>query len=259
MAKITRTLALTTPHMKGADVKALQKALDTSKYGDFLEGSKLDGDFGQYTAAAVRRAKQALGYEVVNEQCGQQLVDFLTGKKPLTPVMAKRRKARLAKAAAKPLPEKAVAEARKLVGIKESPPFSNRCAVSIWYGIIGAWCAMTVTLAYVRAGSKAFVKGSFSASCEQILNAAMAGQRGLSIVRTPRLGDLAFLKWPGLSRWKADHVGIVVKLKPLTLIEGNTTPDGQTGSQANGGMCCVKNREDERRQGIVKYYVRVSQ
>jgi hypothetical protein len=42
-----------------------------------------------------------------------------------------------------------------------------------------------------------------------------------------------------------EHVGIVVKDNgdgTVTTVEGNTTPDGKTGSEANGGEVCLKTR-----------------
>jgi lysozyme family protein len=56
-----RTLELTDPHMTGADVAEAQRLLAANPFGDFEPGAP-DGDFGPITAAAVQRAKLALGY-----------------------------------------------------------------------------------------------------------------------------------------------------------------------------------------------------
>lgn len=70
-----RTLHLTNPLMTGPDVTALQQAL--GPYGP----GPADGQFGPATAAAVKRAKLALGYPDAqcNESAGPQLVGYLGG------------------------------------------------------------------------------------------------------------------------------------------------------------------------------------
>jgi hypothetical protein len=58
---------------------------------------------------------------------------------------------------------------------------------------------------------------------------------------TPKLGDLAFMDFPGDGVDRISHVGIVVGIKANTVItiEGNTSG---SGSQRNGGMVMVKER-----------------
>lgn len=257
---MARTLHLTTPPMHGEDVKKLQRALDKNKTWktDFLQKAGIDGEYGLYTAQAVHRAKYWLGFKRPDKAAGPMLLGYLKGTTPLSPEMKKRRATRLKKKAATPLRVKALAQLKKHIGEKESPPGSNICPITKWWGIYGAWCAMGVSKAYIDAGSKSFGKsGSRYTGCSVMWAAAEMGRDGLSITKDPKPGDLVLMKWPGLSGYRADHVGMVEQARPLKTIECNTSPDSG-GSQANGGMCCRKNREDERKAGIIKCYIHVS-
>ena len=60
---------------------------------------------------------------------------------------------------------------------------------------------------------------------------------------SPQPGDIVFFDFPGGD--KVDHVGIVVKDNfdgTVVTVEGNTVPDGKTGSESNGGEVCMKVR-----------------
>lgn len=72
---VARTLHLTNPLMSGPDVVELQRLL-----APYAPGA-VDGQFGPATAAAVRRAKLALGYPepLCDESAGPRLVAFLEG------------------------------------------------------------------------------------------------------------------------------------------------------------------------------------
>jgi len=251
-----RIFALSTPPMHGEDVKKMQRALRDCRYGDFMRGAAIDGVYGVYTAQAVYRAKYWLGYAKPNQAAGLGLYRYLTGEVSLTTDMRERRKRRLDRLAARPLRLKALDKMRTYIGITESPPGSNRCAITAWWGWVAAWCAMTVSRAYVEAGSKAFARGTRWASVSYIVDNAALGNYGLSLTKDPKPGDLTIFRFPGATT-RFSHVGMVESLNPLKTIEANTSPD-KLGSQDNGGMCCRKDREDERRAGMVKCYVHVS-
>ena len=91
-----RVLQLANPHMSGADVKSAQQLLAKNKYGSWDPGGT-DGEFGELTAGAVKRAKWELGYpqSAVNGTFGPQLGAILAGKKPLPAAFRKRRAQRL--------------------------------------------------------------------------------------------------------------------------------------------------------------------
>jgi lysozyme family protein len=90
-----RVLQLTNPRMVGDEVKIAQKLLTNNTYGDFRPGG-VDGEYGPLTAAAVRRAKWALGYpsKLINTGFGPKLKMYLEGA-PLPAAYQKEREARL--------------------------------------------------------------------------------------------------------------------------------------------------------------------
>ena len=94
-----RALRLTNPMMTGPDVKEAQRLLAKSKFGSFEPGG-IDGEYGDLTAGATRRAKWELGYPdgAVNASFGPQLWAFLGGKKPLPRPFQQRRAKRLRQA-----------------------------------------------------------------------------------------------------------------------------------------------------------------
>src|SRR5690349_12989193 len=91
-----RVLHLANPHMTGPDVTEAQQLLTTGPYGDFQVGG-IDGEYGELTAGATRRAKWALGYpdDKVDGAFGPNLEAYLEGK-PLPADYAARRAQRLA-------------------------------------------------------------------------------------------------------------------------------------------------------------------
>lgn len=231
-----RVLALTTPHLQGADVRHLQEALHTNKFdSNFLGKAAIDGDFGPLTAQAVYRAEYWIGYAKPVQFCGTPLPKYLRGEMPLPLPMRDKRKARIAHAASsKPLREKAFAEALTHVGVKESPPGSNMQMFGAWYGWNGvSWCAEFVSYCYAAAGSKQIVKRNRWAYCPFIVNAARAGQFGLTVTRDPKRGDIVLYDWAGDGI--SDHVGLfdewVAKGTSFRSVEGNTSPS----DASNGG------------------------
>jgi hypothetical protein len=245
--------------MTGEDVKTLQRALNKNPHwdADFLQGSAVDGEFGLYTAQAVYRAKYWLGYRTPDKSGGELLVRRLTMQVDITPEMKQRRADRLAKKAAEPLRLKALAKMKGHLGEKEHPAGSNICVVTKKWHIYGPWCCMGVSEAYIEAGSKSFRRSTKYTSCGVIAAAAEQGRDGLSVTKDPKPGDLVLMKWPGLSSYRFDHIEMVEQALPLKTIGCNTSPDAG-GSQANGGMCCRKDREDERKAGIIRMYIHVS-
>ena len=71
-----RSLHLTNPLMKGPDIEELQRLLAPYHPGD------IDGEYGSFTAAAVKRAKFALGYPTAqcDSSAGPKLVAYLKGE-----------------------------------------------------------------------------------------------------------------------------------------------------------------------------------
>ena len=134
-----------------------------------------------------------------------------------------------------------VAKANSQLGVKESPANSNKTIYGKftghdgqpWCGSFVMWCASEIgfkampNCVYTPAGATAFQGQGKWANHE---------------TATPQPGDIVFFNFDGKG---IEHVGIVVKDNgdgTVTTIEGNTTPDGKTGSEANGGEVCLKTR-----------------
>jgi hypothetical protein len=248
---IEYTLGIASPLTKGKRVIHAQQVLNGgNSYGrDFLQGA-VDGVFGEATGRACRRAKFWLGYATKNitPTYGPNLDGFLQGAMQPTGEMVKRATAREKAAKLKPLREKALAEARKHLGVTESPAGSNIVLFSRWYGLTGPWCAMFVTYCHVKAGSKAFAKSSRYAYVPYIVADARAGRNGLHVTREPKPGDVVCFDWQGDG--VHDHVGLFRAGNPGTFetIEGNTA----VGNDSNGGEVMERHRDSSSRPVFVR-------
>ena len=156
-----RPLFLTTPPLRGDDVRALQQALQTPQRPD-LSGtdfllSDVDGVFGEDTHRAVYRGKYWLGYAKPDHRARESLVAYLNGTVQPTEAMTANRRKRLA-AKKEPRGPKKLREAVKHIGLTEDPPGSNVVLFSTWYGFVGPWCAMFVTYCGSKAGMPAYAR-----------------------------------------------------------------------------------------------------
>jgi hypothetical protein len=250
MATPSLTLNLASPPKHSALALEAQKLLEKSAYGSFY-GGKLDGIYGEKTAAAVHLAKDRLGYPQakVNQVCGPVLLAYLSGAKPLPAEYAKRRKARLAALKA-PKPQthgaKALAIAKTYLGVKESPSGSNRQQFGAWFGVNGEpWCAIFVSFCLYHAGYKhVATKWPYRWTYVPTLAAdAVAGRYDLLTTHAPVHGDIVTFDWDGDG--VPDHVGFfdhwVVEGQTFATVEGNTEPT-DAGDQSNGGEVCAKTR-----------------
>ena len=244
-----KTLSLTSPNVTGFYVTSAQKVLKNVGYYN----GKVDGIYGQQTAAATKAAKWDLGYaeKNINGTFDDVLLDFLLENKKPTLLMKRRATIRHNKST---LGDKALDVATRYIGMSEDPAGSNRVMFSEWYGMIGPWCAMFVTFCFVKAGSKAFVKGSKYAYCPYVLADAKASRNGLRIIPTTsaRTGDIVLFDWN--KDGTADHIGIVNvapnKRKTFTSVEGNTSGT----NPSDGGMVALM----ERKVADVIAFVRVT-
>jgi len=243
-----RTLSLTSPHMRGEDVKLLQARL--IRHGYLKD--KADGEYGVLTAQAVHRAKYWLGYRKPDQTAAQLLMDLLAGTRKPSPAMLARTRARKTAAKKKPLRLKALANLTRHLGEKEHPAGSNREKwSSLWYGLVGPWCAMAVTHAYVDAGSTAFRKGWRYAYVPFIVADARGGVNNLAVTKHPQPGDLVCYDWQ--RDGDADHVGLFEKWVAgaegveFQAIEGNTS----VGNDSNGGEYMRRTRRVSQVQVFV--------
>jgi lysozyme family protein len=92
-----RLLEVADPMLTGPDVEEAQRLLTENPYGNFDPGD-VDGAFGPQTAAAVARAKWALGYPEgkVDQRFGPALKSYLDGSKQLPAANTRLREKRLA-------------------------------------------------------------------------------------------------------------------------------------------------------------------
>lgn len=234
------TLTLTSPLTKSEHVRQAQLVLrgENVLRQDFLEG-KVDGEFGEQTGRACRRAKFWLGYpdKDLRATYGDTLAALLTGKRKLPAAHKARRAKRLAATKRKPLGERAFDWLLKHEGLTESPAGSNRCIFTAWWNMLGPWCAMATSRAYIEVGSKAFTRGQRYAYVPYIVADARAGRNGLALTVEPRQGDLVCFDWTRDGVY--DHVGLFDRWDArgagtFRTLEGNTSADDR-GSQSNGG------------------------
>lgn len=142
---------------------------------------------------------------------------------------------------------RALAEALRHVGVRESPPGSNRTPFGRWFGTDGVpWCAIFVSYCFDVGAGVVLCRGWHGAG---------TGPRGVAYVptlaawlratgkavETPEPGDLAIFDWDG---GLPDHVGLVVHANGsgLLTVEGNTA----VGNDSDGGE--VMRRERRRAQ-----------
>ena len=192
-----RTLRITHPMMKGADVRALQMAMHKNPYGDFYR-FKADGGYGPVTAHRVAATKWHIGYPSFEPVAGPQLMGILTGAKPLPKTY---QATRLKRQQERPQPhpqdtmsEKALAWALTKTGKHEEPMGSNHCFATVEWGHGDmAWCNVLVSEAYIHAGSKSFsAHDQIWQFVPSMLQAARNHQHGLHCIqfRELRPGDI---------------------------------------------------------------------
>lgn len=246
-----KTLALTSPLTHGPTVKTAQGKLSR---GGWLRAGQNDGVYGPETARAAGQAHWELGFPdalahatTYGDTLDTVITAFLKdGAHGLPADYRKRRTARM-KPQAKTLGQKALDWLRPHIGDTEKPAGSNRVEwASVWYGIIGPWCAMGATRGFVEAGSKAFLRGSRYSYVPSIVHDATVGENGLARTFTPRQGDLVCFDWNGDGVF--DHVELVDDPPAgvnagaaFTTIGCNTSFD-DAGDQSNGGACAHRQR-----------------
>lgn len=257
-----RVLKLTSPFMKGEDVKKVQRYLKLLA----------DGEYGPATGSAVAAWKYRMGFPKPNTGMGIEAQQIMfRGKKPLRPDYVVRRLARM-KAGFKPgwgipkpppyNPADAVTTMEGWANqrLTESPPNSNvvpqlvKLAKSLkvgWAANMGyPWCAFAASLAGLVHGSKTaqagLVEGKFNALYTvDVLAKAQAAQFGMTIVgrSQARRGDIGLLNFSGGDP-RVDHE-VRLREAPATdfvkTAEGNTS-GGPGGSQSNGGGCFLRER-----------------
>jgi hypothetical protein len=226
-----RTVHVTSPLTRGPDVLEIQRRLDRLGYAV----GTLDGAYGVATASAVRAFQRDRGLRV------DGVVGPATG-----------RALAAAKPGSGPTPEPsgiglaALAEARRHVGTKESPPNSNRTPFGRWFGVDGVkWCNVFVSYCFAVGGGYTLCSGMRGAGvypkgCTYVpTTEAWLRATGMWIGRAvPRPGDIAIFNWDG---GVPDHIGIVEEYLGdgrFASIEGNTS----VGNESDGGAVMRRTR-----------------
>ena len=226
----TRTLHVTSPLTRGPDVLDIQRHLDRLGYAV----GALDGAYGVATASAVRAFQRDHGLEV----------DGVVGPKTSRALAA----AQLGDGSHDPSPIglRALKEARRHVGTKESPPNSNRTSFGRWFGVDGVkWCNVFVSYCFAVGGGYTICAGMRGAGiypkgCTYVpTTEAWLRATGMWVGRAaPRPGDIAIFNWDG---GVPDHIGIVEEYLGdgrFSSIEGNTS----VGNQSDGGAVMRRTR-----------------
>jgi hypothetical protein len=226
-----RALHVTSPLTIGPDVLEIQRHLDRLGYAV----GPLDGAYGVATAAAVRAFQRDRHLQVdgvVGPQTRLALVAAMPGNGPSHPSGS--------------IGLRALQEARRHVGTKESPAGSNRTPFGRWFGVDGVmWCNVFVSYCFAVGGDYTICSGFRGAGvypkgCTYVpTTEAWLRATGLWVGRTtPRPGDIAIFNWDG---GIPDHIGIVERSLGggrFVSIEGNTS----VGNESNGGAVMRRTR-----------------
>lgn len=184
---------------EGPRVKALQKLLNDNPYRHPRILLEPDGEWGPLTDASVRGTKYWAGYpkEELESVAGEFFFDLLSKKIALPNDYRDRREIRLKKAqdnkkeqdAADKMRLRALGIIRGELGTLETPNNSNHIKYNDFWGWGPVpYCAIGISWAWLRAGSKAFVKGLRWAGCREMLSDARMGGKGIHLTDEPQPG-----------------------------------------------------------------------
>jgi len=232
---LTRDLHLTSPAMRGDDVRALQQALADLGYAP----GAADGVFGPATAAAVSAFQADHGLEV-DGWVGARTRDALVDARPSSDGNGTGN----GNGGGTDAGRLALAEALQHVGTIEQPV--NRTSFGRWYGVDGVpWCNIFVSYAFLIGADYTICAGfrgpGVNAKGCAYVPTTEAWLRNAGLWRgkaTPAPGDIAIFNWDGGT---PDHIGIVVQDLgggAFETVEGNTSPT----DNSNGGMVMRRRR-----------------
>ena len=162
---------------------------------------------------------------------------------------------------------RAVNWAKSRVGITENPPGSNSGPyISKWQNLSGypgeggvPWCQCFVNAsAYVGMGRNRnrFNPAAIGGYTVSVVDMADNGEHGLKRISldAARPGDWVFFNFPGGE--SVDHVGLFMHANKgegtISTIEGNTSAEGASGSQSNGGGVFRRTRSTSLVAAVVR-------
>lgn len=235
-----RSLYLTSPELRGKDVRDLQYAL-----GKRGAGVTIDAQYGPATEHAVRTVAYRMGLGHVDALPAIQRI--IEGKQPRTPLDLKRAKDR-AKAAAKANTglNGVWEHATQYIGVAEVGDTNTGYPYpSGWeknFGMNGvSWCGCFAGSMVLLAGGHVNSRVAYTPYIEADARTGTNGfaQFTMEHARAAK-GWLVLYCWNGTN--VPEHVGVVESFNPQgpVSVEGNTS-SGDGGSQSNGG--CVARRQ----------------
>jgi hypothetical protein len=242
-----RELTLSSPVERGEDVKNVQAAANkVYRHFRIERRIRVDGEMGPQTHSACRETALLLGVragelrKLRNGKVTVRTQKLIRGRdrSRLERLAAGRRRdyrRRLRKRYGKDGGEKAIAIARRLIGVTEDPAGSNwGPQISKWIRYTGYsfpvyWCGCFACWCVGRAGAKVpnRIRLGYTGYITADANAHQNGLRAVSW-EDARAGDIVVYSF--------DHIGLVESVSgdTLTAIEGNTSSTS-SGSQSNGG------------------------
>lgn len=146
------------------------------------------------------------------------------------------------------------------IGVCEKPKNSNNVKYNTWFyghpvsGGNYAWCACFIDWCFEQAKAGSLFPHNANAAYAQDEVVSKCGGAWVMKKNTSKAtrkaylakakpGDIVDFDFGRMDAYRR-HIGIVEKVSgnQFICIEGNTTPDGKSGSQSNGGMVCRKTR-----------------
>lgn len=247
-----RTLSLTSPHMHGGDVQQLQHDINAElKRWNVDTATVVDGEYGQQTRDLAKTVLYGLGVANPQRELAHGVTpalrllirnrDLTAAQRKLYNERAEWRK-RLAQRYGKHGAELAIDFAHEHLGTVEHPAGSNRGPlIDQWNRAVGTapgpqayWCGAFANACLEAAGFPAEHFMAYCPAIEQHARSGADGWRWHGPSERPQPGWLALFTEGGI----AGHVELVVAVqadgRPVT-IGGNTSEQGKTGSQSNGG------------------------
>jgi peptidoglycan hydrolase-like protein with peptidoglycan-binding domain len=224
---------------KGEGVKRVQRLVNRNPFYKPRRKLRVDGHWGPLTSGGVQNCKKYAGYagNDIKPIAGGAFIAYMSGTKPLTERMKKRRAARLEarKEREKTMSGKRGLRLRALKIIKGEIGTMERGENVIKYNSWWGWgavayCVIGISWAWVQAGSKAFQRGKFWANTDAMLNDAQAGRNGLHLTESPSKGCPGVIDFEGHSN--PDHAITFIRYQYFSgkryvlTAEFNTTKDG---------------------------------
>lgn len=233
-------LVLTTPHMRGINVRDCQWLLSgnnevllpPNKETLRTYTGRIDKEYGPTTAGAVKEAKWQLGYPVaaIDNQFGQEIYEYLIGRREIPAPYVLRQKDRLAK----PPKIKALELAITQIGYKEQRDrvSGNITKYGEWFGWNRvAWCAIFDSWCITEAAGILWKH----AYVPDIVAAARAGRWYVTITHDPEPGDLVAY---GSDYHHIEFFEHENDDSTFSAVGGNTSPT----DFSNGGQVARSNR-----------------